>query len=187
MQFNEHARLNGRHAFLSPSQYHWINYDADRLRTRYKTSQAAMEGTDQHYYAAEAISLREWQADETTTLGLYVNECIRHAMHPEVVLYYSDNCFGTADAIDLVGSTLKIFDLKTGVSRTSEKQLEVYAAIACIEYGWDPYSLEYDLRIFQFGEARCYTTEPETIQAIIEKIIAFDIEIDHIREELAEL
>lgn len=187
MEFNDHSRFEGRHAFLSPSQYHWINYDPDRLRTRFVTAQAAMVGSELHAYAAEAISLREWQVDEDSTVGFYVNECIRHGMSPEVVLYYSDNCFGTADAIDLQGNVLKIFDLKTGNSRTSEHQLEVYSAIFCLEYGFDPYTLAFDLRIFQNGEARCYVADPNYIVQIIEQILLFDAEIDRMREELNEL
>lgn len=187
MQFNEHSRIKGRHAFLSPSQYSWTNYDTDKLRTRYRTVRAAAEGSEWHAYAAEAIELREWQADEVSTVGLYINECIRFNMQPEVVLYWTDNCFGTADAIGLKDRLLQIFDLKTGVSRTSPKQLEVYAAIFCMEYGVDPYDLEYDLRIFQHGEARCYTADPEYIDYIINQIIVFDEEINRIREEEEEL
>lgn len=183
MNFNEHFRISGRHAFLSPSQYHWVNYDTDRLRTRFRTSQASIEGSELHAYAAEAIELREWQVDDESTLGMYINTCIREQMKPEVVLYWSDNCFGTADAIDLKGNLLQVFDLKTGVSRTSERQLEVYCAIACMEYGWDPFTLEYDLRIFQHNEVRHYSADPDFISYIIEKILAFDPILNQLREE----
>ena len=35
MNFNEHLDLKDKHAFLSPSKYHWINYDDEKLDTTY--------------------------------------------------------------------------------------------------------------------------------------------------------
>lgn len=29
MQWNDHSRLVGQHAFLGASKYHWLNYDTD--------------------------------------------------------------------------------------------------------------------------------------------------------------
>ena len=31
MNWNDHSKLVGLHAFLGASKYHWINYDAARL------------------------------------------------------------------------------------------------------------------------------------------------------------
>lgn len=31
MQWNDHSRLVGQHAFLGASKYHWLNYDTQRL------------------------------------------------------------------------------------------------------------------------------------------------------------
>lgn len=31
MNWNDHSRLQGQHAFLGASKYHWINYDAARI------------------------------------------------------------------------------------------------------------------------------------------------------------
>lgn len=36
MNFNQHLTLEGQHAFLGASKYHWINYDSDKLATAYK-------------------------------------------------------------------------------------------------------------------------------------------------------
>ena len=36
MNWNRHSDLEGSHAFLSASKYHWINYDADKLADSYK-------------------------------------------------------------------------------------------------------------------------------------------------------
>ena len=31
MNWRDHSRLTGKHALLGASNYHWLNYDADRL------------------------------------------------------------------------------------------------------------------------------------------------------------
>ena len=57
MNFNEHWNLEGLHAFLSPSQYHWVNYDLEKLENRFYNYKAAERGTALHEYAATAIRL----------------------------------------------------------------------------------------------------------------------------------
>lgn len=184
MRFNKHSHLAGEHAFLSPSYYHWINYTDDRLSHRYSAAQAALLGSEQHRYAEEAIGLREFQMNESTTLGMFINDCIRYRMEPELVLYYSENCFGTADAISFRYGRLRISDLKTGVTRTSEYQLEVYAAIFCLEYRIDPYDVRaIELRIYQLDECREYLADPDRIAFIMNKIVAFDVQINELRME----
>ena len=49
-------------------------------------------------------------------------------MTPEQILYYSDNCFGTADAILFRNNFLRIHDLKTGKIPAHMEQLEIYAS-----------------------------------------------------------
>ena len=106
-------------------------------------------------------------------------------MSAEVVLFYSDNAFGTADAISFERNTLRIFDLKTGDSPTSEHQLEVYAALFSLEYDVDPYEIEIELRIYQGDEVRIYDAEPSDIMAIAKKIIIFDHRINQLKREEA--
>jgi len=171
------------HAFLSPSYYHWINYDEGKLRHRWKTARAALEGVEDHRYAAEAIALREFQMDDEHTLGMYINDCIRWRMEPELIVYYSDNCFGTADALSFRNRVLRISDLKTGTTRTSEHQLEAYAALFCLDYDVSPYDIEIELRIYQSDEVREYTADPAHIAFIIDKIIEFDGHINELRLE----
>ena len=36
MNFNKHSNLEGRHAFLGASKYHWVNYDEDKLISLYQ-------------------------------------------------------------------------------------------------------------------------------------------------------
>lgn len=125
------------------------------------------------------------QDDETTTLGLYINQCIDYKMSPEIVLFYSPNAFGTVDAIAYRYRRLRISDLKTGVSRTSEHQLEVYAALFCLEYELDPFDMEIELRIYQDDTVRVYIGDPYFIKGIMDKIVTFDKILNALREEVS--
>lgn len=107
-------------------------------------------------------------------------------MSSEVVLFYSPNAFGTVDAIAYRHRRLRISDLKTGVSRTSEHQLEVYSAFFCLEYKIDPFSLRgIELRIYQDGTVREYPADPHTIRGIMDKVIEFDQILNRLREEVS--
>lgn len=99
-------------------------------------------------------------------------------MSVEQVLYYSDNCFGTADSICFRRNVLRIFDLKTGINQTSMNQLEVYVALFCLEYGVSPFDIEIDLRIYQSGEIKHHVPEPEFIFHIMDTIIEFDKRVE---------
>lgn len=184
MNFKRHSNLAGEHAFLSPSYYHWINYSPDRLVQRWYTYQAALLGTVHHAYAAEQIAQRIVQ-DGDSLLDRYINECITFRMTPEVVLFYSENCFGTADAIAFQRNILRVSDLKTGVSPTSVHQLEVYTALFCLEYEVDPYDIKIELRIYQGDEVRLYDGDPDDIIAIQKKIIIFDHRLNQLKREEA--
>lgn len=155
--FNQHPSLEGTHAFLSPSNYHWIDYDLKRLLERLKSAEAAARGTSLHELAAHAIREKVYFSldndnEEHIALANYVNDAIDLGMTPEQSLFYSINCYGTADAIvfDEEEMFLRIHDFKSGVSPTSEKQLYVYAALFCLEYDFKPFEIEGELRIYQF-------------------------------------
>lgn len=114
---------------------------------------------------------------------MYINQCIQYKMLPEVVLFYSPNAFGTVDAIAYRYRVLRISDLKTGVTRTSEHQLEVYTALFCLEYEIDPFSMRgIELRIYQDGQVRMYSANPYLIREIMDKIVYFDRVLDEMRE-----
>lgn len=181
MKFNNHSAIAGSHAFLSPSYHHWLNYDEEKLERRYLTQQAAQRGTALHELAQQAIELGVKLPRNGETLSLYVNDCISYKMTPEQPLVYSLNCFGTADAVSFRRNKLRIHDLKTGVSKASEYQLYIYAALFCLEYGFRPFDISYDLRIYQSEEVRMYAPEPEEIAHIIDKIITFDRQIEEIK------
>lgn len=123
MNFARHSNLEGQHAFLSASGYHWINYTEDKLVDAYTKYQAAQRGTILHSFAAQCIKLGQRLPKSQKTLNMYVNDAIGYKMTPEQVLYYSPNCFGTADAISFRGDMLRIHDLKTGESPTHMEQL----------------------------------------------------------------
>lgn len=186
MRWNKHSHLEGQHSFLSPSYYHWVNYDLEKLAARYRALQAAQEGVAQHQYAAVAIQEKEFQDNETTTLGMYINQCIQYRMTPEVVLYYSPNAYGTVDAIAYRYRILRISDLKTGDTRTSEWQLIIYAAYFCLEYEIDPFSMrKIELRIYQHNQCRPYLVDPAVVKEIMDKIVLFDKRLNELHEEVS--
>jgi hypothetical protein len=178
MDFNSHSDLVGRHAFLSASNYHWINYDPERMDEVWRNSQAAQRGVDLHAFAHQAVRLGIKLPRTNKTLNMYVNDVIGYRMATEQILYYSDNCYGHADAISFRKLLLRIFDLKTGVIAGSFHQLEVYAAMFCLEYGVKPGEIEIELRIYQHDEVEIVNPAVETIAEIMSKIIVFDRRIE---------
>lgn len=182
MIFNQHSGLSGKHAFLSPSNYHWLNYNDQKLEARFWASMAARRGTDLHAFAHEAIRLQVKLSSNADAMAAYVRDAIGYRMSCEQSLYYSDNCFGTADTICFRRNKLRIHDLKTGISATSEKQLEVYAALFCLEYAASPFDIEIELRIYQRDEIKVFHPDPESILFIMDKIVEFDRQIEMIKE-----
>lgn len=181
MIFNRHSDLSGRHAFLSPSNYHWLNYDEQKLEARFASHYSARRGTDLHALAHEAIRLGVKLSRGNRALATYVNDALGFKMTCEQPLYYSDNCFGTADTISFRRNKLRIHDLKTGIVATSFKQLQVYAAIFCLEYGIDPFSIEIELRIYQRDEVRVEIPFAEIIAEIMDKIIIHDQRVEQLK------
>lgn len=183
MNFNEHYNLRGKHAFLSPSKYHWINYDDEKLDTTFFRAMAVERGARLHALADECIKLGVKLPRNKKTLNMYVNDAIGFKMETEQILYYSDNAFGTTDAIVFKNDFLRIHDLKTGVTPTSIKQLEVYAALFCLEYSKNPNNIQTELRIYQNDEVVVHEPHPEDILYIMDKIILFDKRIEKIKLE----
>lgn len=184
MDFNNHRNLIGKHAFLSASQYHWIRYDEAKIAAKVFTALQAQRGTELHEFASNAIRLGQKLQDTKQTLNMYVNDAIGYRMLPEQILYYSDNAFGTADAISFNKKKLRIHDLKTGETKTSVNQLEVYAAFFCLEYGFKPVDIEMELRIYQNDYVQVYEPDPVDIAYIMSKIVSFDRIINETRAEV---
>lgn len=183
MKFFRHSEFEGRHAFLSASKYHWINYDPAKLVESYSTYMAKEKGTQLHDFAAQCIRLGQKLPRSKKTLNMYVNDAIGFKMTPEQVLYYSENCFGTADAISFRDGYLRIHDLKTGAIPAHMEQLMIYAALFCLEYKIKPSEIEIELRIYQSDEVMVHNPSADEIVPIIEKIINFDKIINKIRFE----
>ena len=125
--FYDHSKdiPSGTHAILSPSQSSWTNYDSEeKLFNLVNASYAQTIGTLLHQLAAAAIKYKVripkiaakpiillWLLANGIPRGIidvnkyitnfvtYVNDGIGFDMVPEVPLKFSDNAFGTADAI----------------------------------------------------------------------------------------
>lgn len=203
MNFNRHFQQEGKHAILSASSWRWLNDDRDSLVKRITSSYAQTIGTVLHAIAYKHIKYRiklnkydkknvmlellasgvpgividELDFDKVfENLMNYVNDGVGFKMQPEVVLYYSDNFFGTTDAISYNENErfLRIHDYKSGVIPAHIEQLKIYAALFCLEYRFKPYEIGMELRIYQNNEVLYHNPEPNEIKEVIDTIIDFD-------------
>ena len=175
LQFNRHKNLEGLHAPFSASQHSWLRYDDDKAVVSLRKKRAAEMGTILHQWAKNTIDLGIKQPRSKKTLYAYVNDAIGFRMKTEVVLYYSDLFFGTADAISfrIVNGRgeLRIHDLKTGEIPASMEQLRVYAALFCLEYKFKPGEIDIELRIYQNDDILVDNPTAEDILPIMDKIV----------------
>lgn len=194
MIWHDHSRLVGTHAFLSASQPSWRNKNADELIEAKKNSYSQQIGTLLHVYAADCIKYGE-KLRKTDQRGIkfdlirkgipeyaidmnriyptfmsYVNDAVGYGLKPEMILYYSNECYGTADAIDMDGKLLRIHDLKTGVKSAKMEQLMIYAGLFYLEYGVNPGSVPAELRIYQMDEVLVYEPEIDEIREVMDDI-----------------
>ena len=185
MNWNNHSKILGSHAVLGASQHAWLNYDPDKLKRWYVRMQANQRGTDLHDLAMRHIKLGVEMPQTTRTLDQYINDAIGFRMSPEVPLYYSENCFGTADAISFDEKTkmLRIHDLKTGEKPAKMEQLYIYAALFCLEYHHKPGTIGIELRIYQSDGIIYAFPQADEILPIMEKIITFDKIIRELKGE----
>lgn len=212
MVFERHSELEGQHAFLSPSQYHWINYPEEKLRERYFNAQITEMGTRLHAYAHDAIELGRLQPRNHDTVNMFINDAISYNMNSEQPLFYSWQCFGTSDAIAYRKNTLRIHDLKTGQTEAHFEQLRIYAALFCLEYQrivrklrqeglsdidiankldvttkelhFDPLQMNgIILRIYQFNDIREEVADAEEIRALMDIIVADNEILRNIKAE----
>ena len=181
MRFNSHLNLEGLHAPFSPSQYSWLNYDDEKALEVYANKKAAAIGTKLHEWAKMTIDLGIKQPRSKKTIYMYINDAIGFKMSTEVVLYYSDYFFGTADSISFRNNFLRIHDLKTGKHEASMEQLLIYAALFCLEYRVKPTELSgCELRLYQNDEVICDNPEPEDILAVMNKIVQLNKALERV-------
>lgn len=210
MIWNDHSNLRGKHSILSPSQNSWLRYSGDdnyaSLIRRCMSEYSAQAGTIIHDYAQQRIKNKLPMTDGEQnaimlellrsgipnyaidiyqfyqTLVEYVNDTISYDMEPEVTLYYSDNAFGTCDAIRYHRRNLRIHDLKTGLKPAGFDQLIVYAAYFFLEYGkkmrLKPENVDVELRLYQSSEISICHPAIEDIYGAIDKIVELDPVID---------
>ena len=186
MKFYDHRNLNGLHAPFTASQSTWLRYDDKKAAEVYLNMKAAKMGTRLHEWAAETIKLGLKQPKSKKTIYAYINDAIGYKMEPEVVLFYSDRFFGTADAICFRNGILRIHDLKTGKIGKIEshmEQVEVYAALVCLEYKVRPSDIKIELRIYKNDEVIVWNPTEEDIVPIMEKIIHLDKLLEEIDRE----
>lgn len=212
MIFEQHLNLRGKHATLSPSQPSWLGYSEDNLFQKYVSSYAQSMGTSLHELAETLIAnnLRLKKGDKLTVLshllndGIprnvidmdriysnfmnYVNDAIGFKLTPEQILYYSDYCFGTADAISFRKvdgkDFLRIHDYKSGTTSAKMEQLLVYAALFCLEYKVKPGEIETELRIYQNNEVVYHRPTAEDILPVMDVIVQHSKALERMNEEV---
>ena len=174
MIFTKHSNLEGLHAPFGASQSAWLRYDDEKILATYNNMKAKEIGTRLHAWAKETIDLGIKQPRSKKTIYAYVNDAIGYKMDTEVVLFYSPRFFGTADSICFRNGTLRIHDLKTGVTKVHMEQLMIYAALFCLEYKIKPTDIEIELRIYQSDEILYHNPPAEDIKSIMDRIIYLD-------------
>jgi hypothetical protein len=166
-----YQKLGDGHAFLSPSKYHWLAYDVEKLKRTYKNHRSAARGSELHDVASKLIRLGVYMPRDKMAFNAYVNDSIGYKMSTEVVLYQSLYCYGTCDAISFDGEYLRIFDLKTGDSGGDMKQLIIYAALFCMHYMINPDAIKFDLRLYHGVSVDKANPEPELVKQTMVRII----------------
>lgn len=186
MIFNTHSAYEGQHAFLGASKYHWINYDENRIAEAYVNHLAKERGTRLHDFASQCIRLGQKLPKSNKTLNMYVNDAIGYKLVPEQILFYSENCYGTADSIGFREDILRVHDLKTGVTPAHIEQLEIYAALFCLEYDIKPQDISIELRIYQNNDILFAQPDAARINSICGKIVTFDRIINSVKKKEGE-
>lgn len=184
MRFNRHYNLEGLHAPFSPSQHSWLNYDDDKAVEVYQNRKAAEMGSRLHQWAKDTIDLRIKQPRSNKTIYAYVNDAIGFKMDTEVVLFYSERFFGTADAISFRNGVLRIHDLKTGKTPVKMEQLKIYAALFCLEYKIKPGEIKMELRIYQNDEILFHNPTAEEILPIMDHIVHLNKLLEKLESEV---
>ena len=180
MEWNDHSKLRDLHSFMSPSQGSWLDDNDEEFLARYSNYRAKERGTELHAWAAKTIDICIEEGlklqNNKSTLAMYINDAIGFGMRTEQPLFYSENCFGTADAISFLESKkiLRIHDLKTGKTQAKMRQLYIYAALFCLEYGFKPSSLKIETRIYQNDSIMVDRPTTDIILPIMDNIVHKD-------------
>lgn len=173
------------HSIFPASNYHWLNYSIDKMLDVYTDRHTAAEiGTKLHNLAAMLIETKQPLPDVKQTLNMYVNDAIFYDMTPEKQLYFSEEFRGTADAIVVdQEEVLRIHDLKTGKTKASLHQLEIYAALFCLDFGCYPSDFTgIELRIYQNNDILVEEPKVDDILPIMDKMVTVNKMIRKLEE-----
>lgn len=207
MEWNDHSKLKGTHAILSASQNSWLRYTDEQLFDRYVASYAQSLGTCLHELACDLITEKIKLAKNDKHLVLhhlaknkiprnvfdmdfifpnlmsYVNDAIGYRMDPEKILYFSENAYGTADAICFRNKLLRVHDYKSGKGTVRMDQLYIYVALFCLEYNIKPGEIEIETRLYHANEIITDNPTAEDILPIMDAIVSGDKILSKIRAE----
>jgi hypothetical protein len=196
MIWNDHHELEGKHAFLGASNFHWINWTDEEFENHYYNQYSTVIGTAIHELAHDCIMSRTHLTKHdknTINITLYhayvpldsfdpyiilnnlipfIDDAIGYHMSSEILLYYNEFCFGTTDAICFNESEkkLRIHDLKTGEGIAHIEQLLLYSALFCLEYSKDPSKISTELRIYQNSQVSVFVPTSEQITRLMDLI-----------------
>ena len=169
------------HSFACGNIKAYESYDEENLDDVRKGFRNFIRGRyplDQDKTAPLAFSIldnmRYIPEESWLSVAQFINDSCQYKMNSEQPLWYSDNAFGTADAISFFRNKLRIHDLKTGDTQSKILQLEIYAALFCLEYHKDPEQIKIELAIYQFGEINKAAGDPKDIRDLMDLIIEDD-------------
>ena len=210
MLWNDHSRLikGQQHAFLGGSKFSWLNYNEEDLEVAWKRQYAQKMGTALHELASKLIDNKIKITNKDRNMVLlylldnevprsvidinrimenlipYVTDGIGFRMKSEQPLVYSENIYGTADSIifDERKQILRIHDYKSGTTPAHLEQLEIYAALFCLEYRFKPGDINFELRIYQDGDQLIGNPKASDILPTMDKIVTFDKIIESFKE-----
>jgi len=207
MEWHDHSKLKGTHALLSASQHAWLRYTEEQLYDRYVSSYAQALGTSLHELACDLITEKIKLSKNDKHLVLhhlakshiprnafdmdyiypnlvaYVNDAIGYRMDAEQILYYSENAYGTADAICFRNNLLRVHDFKSGKGPVKMEQLFIYVALFCLEYKIKPGEIQIETCLYHGNGIITENPTAEDILPIMDAIVVNDKFLSKLRAE----
>ena len=141
------TNLEGQHAFLGASKFHWINYSEDKVADAYRNFLATQKGTMLHAFAAQCITLGQKLPKSQKTLNIefpFSNESLKDPLlemgeikneTEQVVVYNGDAEIGVTITIHAIGEASNITIYNTGtreVMRIDTDKLEKFTGSGII-------------------------------------------------------
>lgn len=169
------------HSFASGNIKAYESYDEENLDDVRKGFRNYVRGRyplDQDKTSALAFmfldNMRYVPEESWLSVAQFINDGCQYKMNSEQPLWYSDNAFGTTDAISFYRNKLRIHDLKTGDTPAKIMQLNIYAALFCLEYHKHPDQIKIELAIYQFGNVTKESPDSKDIRDLMDLIVEDD-------------